>query len=66
VKRLVERVKEEHWRTLELASTIDFLEQHDALERGKALSRALGLKPACEGYQQPAVQLLDDLTLPTS
>lgn len=66
VERLVARVKEEHWRTLELASTIDFLEQHDALERSKALSRALGLKPACEGYQQPAIRLLDDLRLPTA
>ena len=62
----VARVKDEHWRTLELASTIDFLEQHDTLERGKSLSRALGLKPACEGYQGPAVRLLEDLSLPTT
>lgn len=66
VERLVARVKEEHWRTLELASTIDFLERHDGLDRGKALSRALGLKPACDGYQAPALQLLGDLRLPVT
>ncbi len=66
VEKLVARVKEEHWRTLELASTIDFLEQHDALDRNKALSRALGLKPACDGYQVPAVRLLDELRLPAA
>lgn len=63
VEVLVGRVRSEHWRTLELASTIDFLQQHEALERKEAVSRALGLKPACREYQEQAIRLLDDLKL---
>ncbi len=66
VKRLVSRVQGEHWRTLELASTIDFLEQRDGLSREKALSRALELKPACRDFTKEASQLLDDLALPAA
>lgn len=64
VERLVTRIRPEHWRTLELAATIDFLEQREHLGRDRALSRALGLKPACEGYQGPALRLLEELALP--
>jgi uncharacterized protein len=66
VKRLVARVRDEHWRTLELASTIDFLEQRERLNRERALSRALGLKPACRGYEDAALRLLDELRLPAA
>jgi len=64
VIRLVDEVKTEHWRTLELAATVDFLEQSDQLPRGEALLRALRLKPACAEYSQPAVALLARLELP--
>jgi uncharacterized protein len=64
VERLVARVRDEHWRTLELAATIDFLDQKDHLGREQALSRALGLKPACRDYKDQALRLLDDLRLP--
>lgn len=66
VKRLVARVQGEHWRTLELASTIDFLEQREGLDRSQALSRAVGLKPACRDYKDEALRLLHALELPAS
>jgi uncharacterized protein len=64
VMTLLERVRGAHWRTLELASTIDFLEQREGMRREQALSRALGLKPACREYKDEAVRLLEDLALP--
>lgn len=64
VERLVAQLRDEHWRTLELASTIDFLEQREGLGREQALSRALGLKPACRDYKDNALHLLDGLALP--
>jgi uncharacterized protein YwgA len=66
VERLVAQVRNEHWRTLELASTIDFFQQREGLGREQALSRALGLKPACRDYKEEALRLLDDLKLPAS
>jgi uncharacterized protein YwgA len=66
VERLVARVRDEHWRTLELASTIDFFERREGLDRAQALSRALGLKPPCRDYKDEALRLLDDLKLPAS
>lgn len=64
VTRLVGQLKKEHWRTLELAATVDFLEQSDHLARSEALKRALRLKPACLEYSEPAMALLDRLGLP--
>lgn len=64
VERLVAQVKNEHWRTLELASTIDFLEHREGCDRESALSRALGLKPACRDRKDDALRLLDTLALP--
>lgn len=66
VKRTVQLLRSEHWRTLELASTIDFLEQREGLTSSAALSRALGLKPACRDYQAAALRLLANLALPRS
>ncbi|MRG95725.1 hypothetical protein [Polyangium spumosum] len=66
VARLVGQVRDEHWRTLELASTIDFLEQREGLDRERAVSRALGLKPACRDHKDDALRLLDMLKLPAS
>lgn len=64
VERLVTEIREEHWRTLELASTIDFLEHREGLPREQARSRALRLKPACATYEQHAVALLARMALP--
>jgi hypothetical protein len=64
VERLVGQVRNEHWRTLELASTIDFLEHREKCDREVALSRALGLKPACRDRKDDALRLLDTLALP--
>jgi uncharacterized protein YwgA len=66
VGRTVTLLRKEHWRTLELASTIDYLEQREGLGRTDAVSRALGLKPACRDYQAPALRLLEQLALPSS
>jgi uncharacterized protein YwgA len=64
VTRLVNLVQNQHWRTLELAATVDFLEQSEQLSRAHALAKALQLKPACEHFQGPALALLDRLGLP--
>ncbi|HEY8375676.1 MAG TPA: hypothetical protein VIK91_04265 [Nannocystis sp.] len=64
VTRVVKTVDGEHWRTLELAATIDFLEQSEHTPRDEALARALRLKPACTPFQGLALALLDRLALP--
>lgn len=64
VARVVEQVKGEHWRTLELAATVDFLQQSEQKTRVQALERALRLKPACVPYKAQALALLDRLELP--
>jgi uncharacterized protein YwgA len=55
--------KPAHWRTLELAATIIYLERHSRLDRSRATARALKLKPACASYQQDAMQVLAGLGL---
>lgn len=55
--------KPAHWRTLELAATIVYLERHSQLDRSRAMARALKLKPACASFQQEARQLLTGLGL---
>lgn len=66
VESLIKKIQNEHWRTLELASTIDFLEQRENLSREVATTRALGLKPACREYEPQALRLLDALQLPNA
>lgn len=55
--------KHAHWRTLELAATVVYLERHTKLDRRGALTRALKLKPACASFEDPATQLLSSLGL---
>lgn len=55
--------KPAHWRTLELAATIVYLERHSQLDRSRATTRALKLKPACASFQHEATQLLAGLRL---
>ena len=64
VTQLVNHVKTEHWRTLELAATIDFLEQSEQLSRAEATTKALRLKPLCTEYETKARALLERLRLP--
>lgn len=64
VTRLVGQVKAEHWRTLELAATIDFLGQSEQVPQEQALAQALRLKPACSEYEVQALALLERLRLP--
>lgn len=55
--------KHAHWRTLELAATVVYLEHHSRLDRDHAMARALKLKPACTEHQPQAAQLLTSLGL---
>ena len=49
-----------HWRALELAATIAFLELHgDANDRTEAFKRAIHLKPACSSYADEARKVLN-------
>ena len=64
VTRVVNMVKDEHWRTLELAATIDFLQQSENISPDAALERSLELKPLCIDYKAKARALLERLRLP--
>ena len=63
IESVVSRTKSEHWRTLELAATILFLQKRDGLELDKATQRAFSLKPACRGYEINARSVLSELQL---
>ena len=52
-----------HWRTLELAATVVYLEQHAKLPREAAVARALKLKPACVEHRGEGMELLASLEL---
>ncbi len=53
-----------HWRVLELAATVVFLEKEElATERRNAFSMALRLKPECKVFRERAERLLDELGL---
>lgn len=62
VDRLTDVTRGAHWRTLELAATVDFLHR-EGMSQQDAMTRALALKPACRPYQSAAEQLLSDLDL---
>lgn len=62
---VVRRCKAEHWRTLELAATIDFLMSEEHLSGDAAATRAIELKPACQPFSQAALVLLSDLPAAT-
>jgi uncharacterized protein YwgA len=52
------RLKDENWRTLELAATIRFLELKEKLPREAAIEKAQKLKPATVPFVAQAVSLL--------
>jgi uncharacterized protein YwgA len=55
--------KGHNWRTLELASTIAFVERRDRSSRENALARSLELKPKCAAFRSDALSLLNQLAL---
>ncbi|NKL23489.1 hypothetical protein [Rhizobium leguminosarum] len=57
---LIEELNKHHWRSLELAATIRFLEIREGFnDREAALSEALRLKPATKPYVDDAKKVLD-------
>jgi uncharacterized protein YwgA len=59
---VVGRLKTYHWRALELASTVAFLEQTGELaERSEAFKEAIQLKPACKHYRDDANRVLTEI-----
>lgn len=59
ISAIAEPMRNFHWRSLELAATIAFLEQHgDARNRHDAVEMAVDLKPACSKYADDAKRLL--------
>lgn len=59
---LIDRISNEHWRSLELASTVDFLLRSRAVGSwDESFVRALQLKPETRPYQNDAADLLRDL-----
>lgn len=63
VAEVVSIAAKEHWRTLELAATVLFLQRGRRWSRAEALGRALELKPACAPFEERATQLLEAMCL---
>ncbi len=63
VERVLEATKSAHWRVLELAATVDFLERADNIEREVAFREALERKPECAPFQERARELLAAIEL---
>lgn len=62
VSRLKTITEHAHWRVLELAATVLFLERESGLSRVDAIERALNHKPACRPHRGEAEKLLESLT----
>jgi uncharacterized protein YwgA len=61
---IVSRLKEEHWRTLELAATVIFLERrHKLASREISFAEAMRKKPDTRPYEKEARSLLQDLRI---
>lgn len=64
VKTFAPTFKESHWRVLELAATVLFVERDEHIgDRGNAMARAIQLKPACMEWRSDAEALLKKLNL---
>lgn len=61
VHAFLQATEPKHWRTLELAATVVYLERDMSLPRDTAFDRALGLKPDCKPFRQEATELLTEL-----
>lgn len=61
-KPMIARMSDEHWRSLELAATVDFLQRSRAAGSwDEGFTRAIQLKPETLPYRQKADSLLRDL-----
>ncbi len=58
VRSFMSMSKDAHWRTLELAATVVYLERNLTIPRQAAMKRALGLKPDCQPFASSAEALL--------
>lgn len=57
---LIEELNKHHWRSLELAATVKFLQLREGYESAEiAISEALRLKPATRPYVEEAKQVLN-------
>jgi len=63
VRKFMSTSSSAHWRTLELAATVVYLERNLEISRETAITRALGLKPDCKPYRTDAEALLTGLSL---
>lgn len=63
IDEIVRVTRGAHWRTLELAATVDFLQREGSTSREVAVAKALELKPACRDYESEASRVLDALQL---
>lgn len=64
IKTFAPTFKEAHWRVLELAATVLFVERDEHIrDRSHAMARALELKPACAEWRDEAEALLKKLAL---
>lgn len=62
--RTVPLFRDAHWRSLELASTVLFVERDEQIrDRAESTRRALQLKPPCKEHVDAARSLLDQLGL---
>jgi uncharacterized protein YwgA len=62
VDQVIEATLGQHWRTLELAATVDFL-RREGTPGEAAVAKAIALKPACKQFEAPAKALLSRLEL---
>jgi hypothetical protein len=60
---VLEHTKKLHWRALELAATVHYIQKAEGLSRDLATERALALKPPCSPYRKDAAGLLRALEL---
>lgn len=62
LNKTIQYLSARHWRALELAATVKFLEGSEALEnREQAFSRAIGLKPATQDFREEAQAVLQTM-----
>ncbi len=61
--RYVHMMKTRHWRTLELAATVLYLEREMDEDREDAFTAALDLKPECASFRSSSERLLEELGL---
>lgn len=60
ISQIIQHLNKRHWRCLELAATVKFLEIREGFhDRNKAFLEALRLKPATKPYAEEAKEVLE-------